>query len=234
MDDHRDIQNLLLATLLPEDMKLLRPLLDAVTLKQKDVLFEPLQPMEHVYFFESGLSSEIAINAGSKQIEVGCVGREGFSGVPVVLGVDRTPHRSFMEAGGVALKMRSDDLQRVMDVSRPLRQLLLRYAHVFMMQIASTALADGRYNVEQRLARWLLMCNDRIGNELPLTHEFLALMLGVRRPSVTDALHILEGQRLIKAERSLISIKDRKGLEALAGEAYGLPEAEYRRLIAEI
>jgi CRP-like cAMP-binding protein len=101
-----------------------------------------------------------------------------------------------------------------------------------MVQIAATALADGRYNVNERLARWLLMCHDRLGDELALTHDFLALMLGVRRPSVTDALHVLEGERLIKADRARIQVRDRLGLEQFAGEAYGVPEAEYRRLFS--
>jgi CRP-like cAMP-binding protein len=111
------------------------------------------------------------------------------------------------------------------------RALLLRYAHVFMVQVAATALADGRYSIEQRLARWLLMCHDRNGDDLALTHEFLALMLGVRRPGVTESLHILEGERMIKAQRGLITILDRQKLEARAGDSYGTPEAEYERLI---
>lgn len=226
-----DVQNLLLAALAPQDLAALSPLLEPVMLKQSEVLFEPNTPIQYVYFFGGGLSSEIAINAGSDRIEVGCIGREGLSGVPVVLGVDMTPHQSFMQAGGPALRIRSSALQQAMEASAPLRKLLLRFAHVFMIQIAATALADGRYNVEQRLARWLLMCHDRLGGELPLTHEFLALMLGVRRPSVTDALHVLEGNHLIKAERGLVTIRNRSALEALAGESYGIPEAEYRRLI---
>ena len=114
-----------------------------------------------------------------------------------------------------------------------MRRILLRFAHVFMIQIASTTLADGRYGVEKRLARWLLMCQDRLGESLPLTHDFLALMLGVRRPSVTDALHTLEGKLLIRSERSLVTIRNRAGLTELAGSSYGLPEAEYRRLIED-
>lgn len=110
--------------------------------------------------------------------------------------------------------------------------LLLRYVHVFMMQVAATALADGRYNVEQRTARWLLMAHDRLENdELPLTHDFLALMLGVRRSSVTNALHVVEGSRAIKASRSLIVVRDRDKLERLPGASYGLPESEYQRVL---
>ena len=99
------------------------------------------------------------------------------------------------------------------------------------MQIAATVLADGRYNVEQRTARWLLMAHHRLEvDELPLTHDFLALMLGVRRSSVTSALHIVEGAGAIKTTRSLITVRDRDALQRLAGASYGLPEREYRRV----
>lgn len=134
-----------------------------------------------------------------------------------------------MQCGGPALRIGISALRAVIDTSRPLRQLLLTYAHVFLIQPAATALANSRYEIEQRLARWVLMSQDRLGGELPLTHDFLALMLGVRRPSVTDALHKLEGTGAIKAERSLILVRDRKKLEEIAGQAYGIPEREYER-----
>jgi CRP-like cAMP-binding protein len=224
--------NHLLKQLSSADMAFLDPLMEPVDLKQGDVLFEPLQPIKHVYFFNRGLSSEIAINADGHRIEVGCIGYEGFSGIPVVLGVDQSPHRSFMQAGTSALRIASTDLKQAMMATPAFSSLLLRFAHVFMIQIAATALADGRYKVEQRLARWLLMSQDRVGGELPLTHEFLSLMLGVRRPSVTDALHVLEGKQAITAERALIKVRDRSKLRALAGRAYGAPEAEYQRVIS--
>jgi CRP-like cAMP-binding protein len=222
--------NGILKTLSKDDIALVRPQLEAVTLDQGQSLFENFEPISHVYFFEGGLSSEVVV--ASRSIEIGCIGYEGCSGVPVLLGVDKTPHRAFMQAGGPALRIRSADLLDLMDANRTFRDLLLRYAHVFMIQIASTALADGRYDVGQRLARWVLMCQDRLGDELPLTHDFLALMLGVRRPSVTDALHKLEGNRAIKADRAMIKVRNRAILEETAGDSYGTPEAEYRRLIS--
>lgn len=225
------IRNGLLNALSTEDRALLKPLLERVQLNQADPLFEPFQPVTHVYFFESGLSSEIVLGGKTTQIEVGCIGYEGCSAVPVLLGVEATPHRAFMQAGGEAFRVSTQYLWQAMDSSPSLRSILLRYAHVFMIQIAETALANGRCSVEQRLARWLLMCQDRLGDELPLTHEFLSLMLGVRRPSVTEALHILEGHRAIKAERALIKIRDRALLKATATDAYGVPEREYQRLI---
>ncbi|WP_164901774.1 Crp/Fnr family transcriptional regulator [Neorhizobium lilium] len=225
--------NTLLARLRQEELQVFASALERIELARGENLHEPFQPIGFVYFFESGLSSEIARNPQGKGIEVGCVGREGFSGLPLVLGVDRSPHHSFIQADAVAWRISATELHKAMEASPPLAKLLFRYIHVFMIQIASAALADGRYGVQQRLARWLLMSQDRLGNELPLTHDFLGLMLGVRRPSVTDALHLLEGKHLIKAERGLITVRDRKGLEELAGDAYGVPEAEYRRLILE-
>lgn len=222
--------NGLLKTLSDEDAALIRSRTELVTLEQDQLLFESRKPISHVYFFESGLSSEVVV--ATKSIEVGCIGHEGCSGVPVLLGVDSSPHKAFMQAGGTALRIASSDLSELIDTNRAIRELLLRYAHVFMIQIAATALADGRYDIEQRLARWILMCQDRLGDELPLTHDFLSVMLGVRRPSVTDALHKLEGNRAIRAERALITVRDRAVLEETAGDSYGIPEAEYRRLIS--
>lgn len=222
--------NGLLKTLSEKDAALIRSHTELVTLEQDQVLFESHESIEHVYFFESGLSSEVVV--ATKSIEVGCIGHEGCSGVPVLLGVDSSPHKAFMQAGGTALRIASSDLRDLIDNNRAIRELLLRYAHVFMIQIAATALADGRYDIEQRLARWILMCQDRLGDELPLTHDFLSVMLGVRRPSVTDALHKLEGNRAIRAERALITVRDRAVLEETAGDSYGIPEAEYRRLIS--
>jgi CRP-like cAMP-binding protein len=224
-------KNILLNQLSEDEHRVLTPRMEPVELKQNEVLFEPHEEIQHVYFFEGGLSSEIAMNADGSRIEVGCIGREGVSGVPVILGAGRTPHKSFMQAGASALRIRAPDLHLAMNESPALTSILLRYAHVFMIQLAATALADGRYKVDERLARWLLMSHDRLGDELPLTHDFLALMLGVRRPTVTDALHVLEGEQLIRANRGLISIRDRRKLELMAGDAYGVPEAEYRRLI---
>lgn len=224
-------RNALLTALSPDDRALVDPLLEPVSLNQRDVLFEPNEPIQYLHFFESGLSSEIAISPRGEQIEVGCIGWEGLSGLPAVLGAGSSPQRSFMQIGGSALRLPTPALPDLMTACPTLSALLLRYAHVFMVQVATSALADGRYSIEQRLARWLLMCQDRIGDTLSLTHEFLALMLGVRRSGVTESLHILEGERIIKAERGLITILDRPKLEARAADSYGVPEAEYERLI---
>ena len=225
-------KNRVLSLLSDDDRTRFASLFEPVPLRQGQVLHEPLQPIDFVYFIEGGFSSEIAHDAGGARIEVGFIGNEGFTGVPVVLGVTSSPHKSFMETDGAALRIRSAQVVQAMRTSESLASLLLRYAHVFMVQIASTVLADGRYGIQERTARWLLMSQDRMGNDdLPLTHNFLSLMLGVRRASVTDALHALEGEGAIKATRARIQIRDRRKLEEIAGHSYGLPEAEYERVM---
>jgi CRP-like cAMP-binding protein len=226
-------RNHLLNALSVSDQGLLNPLLKRVKLHKDDVLFEPQEEIKFVYFFEGGLSSEIATNPERVTIEVGCVGWEGMSGIPIILGSDRSAHRSFMQIGGTALRIASSDIITAMKTSETLRAMLLRYAHVFMMQIASTALADGKYNIQERLCRWLLMSQDRVGSNIPLTHDFLALMLGVRRPGVTDALHVLEGEHAIKSFRATVVVTDRPKLERMAKGSYGVAEAEFRRLILD-
>jgi len=123
---------------------------------------------------------------------------------------------------------------RIIAEGRPgLHRHLLRFVQAFTVQVAQTALSNGSYTLEERLARWLLMCHDRVdGDVLSTTHEFLSIMLGVRRPGVTEALHILEGAHVIRAERGLVTVLDRAKLEQVAGESYGVAEAEYARLMA--
>jgi CRP-like cAMP-binding protein len=119
-----------------------------------------------------------------------------------------------------------------LDVSESLRKLLLKFVQVFMVQTAHTAIANARAKIDQRLARWILMAHDRTREEtLALTHEFLALMLGVRRAGVTEALQSLKRKKLIQTGRNKIVVLNRKGIELVAGDSYGVPEREYRRLI---
>lgn len=223
-------RNLLLDLMSEADRGLLGPRLERVDLSVRQPLFDRDEPIEHVHFLLGGLSSEIASADEANRIEVGCVGREGLSGHTVLLGVDKSPHHAFVEVKGAALRIRSADLRAAMEESASLREHLLRYVHVFMIQIASSALADARFTIEQRLARWVLMTSDRVGPSMNLTHEFLSLMLAVRRSGVTDAIHVLEGEHLIRAERATITILDRAGLEAKAGGSYGVAEREYERI----
>jgi CRP-like cAMP-binding protein len=219
------VRNRLLQALSPEDFTLIEPQLERVLLPKGKILIEPHEPIEHVTFIEAGLASE------NRRVEVGIVGWDGFVEPCVVLDILRTPHQSFIQLEGHGYRIAAAHLTRAIEDSRTLHRLLLRYVHVTGIQVAATAAANGESVLGERLARWLLMCHDRIdGDELPLTHEFLSLMLAVRRASVTEAIHLLEGAGIIRAKRGFISIRDRERLEETAGNSYGVPEAEYEKL----
>ncbi len=226
-------RNLLLSVLPADSFSEIQPHLERVDLPLKTILVEEKTPTLHVHFLESGLASMVARSQrDGEEIEVGHIGREGMAGFHVAHGVASTPHRTFMQVSGQALRLPSDVLTEVLAKNVPLRALLLRYIHSYEVQLSQSALANGRYSINERLARWLLMSHDRLErDDLPLTHEFLSLMLGVRRSGVTNEIHILEGKGLIKATRGRIYLLDRTGLETLAGGCYGVPEDEYARLI---
>jgi CRP-like cAMP-binding protein len=223
----REPQNLLLARMRRDDLDRLAPGLEPVTLQIREVVVPAGEPIAHVHFLEEGLGSTVVPH---DPVEIGMMGREGLTGVSVLFGVDRSPHETFMQVGGGALRIEAGRLRAAMDESPGLTAHLLRYAHAFQVQTAQTVHANSRFKLETRLARWLLMAHDRMpGDEIPLTHEFLAIMLGVRRAGVTVALHALEGERLIRARRGSVTVVERPGLEAAAGAAYGTAEAEYER-----
>jgi CRP-like cAMP-binding protein len=214
-----------------QDFGSLEPHLETINLPLRMQLEIHNKPIEHVYFLESGFASVVANGSGHRSIEVGIIGREGMTGLAVIMGTDRSPNETFIQAGGEGQRMVAADLRTAMERSPTLHRCFLRYGHTFLTQTAQTAMANGRSKLEERLARWLLMADDRIdGDELPLTHEFLAIMLGVRLPGVTAALNLLASEGLIRANRGVISIVDRKGLQESSNGAYGKPEAEFRSL----
>jgi CRP-like cAMP-binding protein len=217
-------KNRILAKLTDADMALLKADLEPVELTLRQVLEMPNQPIKHNYFIEYGLSSVVATN-GHKQLEVGLVGCEGVTGIPILLGNDRSPNKTFIQVAGNATRISANKLRQAISKSQSLHRALLNFANSFLNQTANTALSNGTSSLEERLARWLLMSNDRLkGDEVPLTHEFLSLMLGVRRAGVTVALHYLEKRGLIQMARKQIFIIDRKGLKAAANGTYRQPE----------
>jgi CRP-like cAMP-binding protein len=225
-------RNQLLNALTADDLALLKPQFEALALPSREVLERPHTRIGTVYFIETGIASVVALSPRGRRIEVGIVGREGMTGMTVVMGNSSSPHETYMQVAGSGLRIGSDALREAMSASVALRDMFLHYAQAFMIQTAHTALANGHAKLEERLARWLLMAHDRLdSDELPLVHEFLALMLGVRRAGVTVAVQELEAEGVIQAERGRIKVIDRKGLEELANGSYGVPEAEYRRLI---
>jgi CRP-like cAMP-binding protein len=225
-------RNRLLASLSEADFGLLQANLEPVTLKLYKALEKPNRRIDHAYFIEAGFASVVGIQAKETKVEVGLVGPEGMTGISIVLGNHRSPDSTYIQVAGHGQRIDASALREAIHDSHSLQLLLLKYARAFMVQTTHTAISNARAKLDERLARWILMADDRVdGNRLPLTHEFLSLMLGVRRAGVTEALHALERQRLIKASRGEITIRDRKGIERRAGQSYGVPEAEFRRLI---
>jgi CRP-like cAMP-binding protein len=210
--------NRILSRLSRADFALLEPKLEPVVLPTRKPLEATKKRIDHVYFIETGFASVVANRATKPSIEVGLIGREGMTGLAVVLGNSRAHHATFMQAAGTGQHMRAGDLRAAIDQSVTLHRAMLHFADEFLRQATTTALANGRSKIEERLARWLLMANDRLdGGELALTHEFLSLMLGTHRPGVTNAVKALEKAALIAHRRGKITILDRKNLEKSSG-----------------
>ncbi|MCE4226980.1 Crp/Fnr family transcriptional regulator [Methylobacterium sp. C25] len=225
-------ENGLLRALAEGDFGLLQPHMQSVLLSVGNVLIAAGTPITQVYFVEQGIVSCIVQASDDERIEIGLVGREGLVGTPILLDADRASNEARVQAAGWAWSLRADTLRDAMRQSARLQSTLLRYVQTFSTQVACTALANGRYKLDQRLARWLLMCHDRVmGDELPTTHRFLSVMLGVNRPGLTSAIANLERAGIIASKRGSITIRDHGALLAMAGGSYGPPEAEYQSLI---
>lgn len=227
------MRNRLLNSLPKGDLAAVAEHLEPVELPLRMIMMQPGVPARQLYFLEEGLGSIIAI-AGHERIEVCLIGNEGFVGIPVVLQSEYAHHEAFMQVAGHGFRMSAAGLRTCMADLPSFASAMLRFTYVQMTQVSQTALANGRYTVEQRLARWLLMAQDRLDRaELVLTHEFLAAMLGVRRPGVTVALHMLEGDHAVRSRRGLVTIMSRDKLKAVAGPAYGRSESVYEHMFGQ-
>jgi CRP-like cAMP-binding protein len=226
--DRATTRSLLLARLCDADYARLKLKLMPCALPLRKQLQVRGRAMENIVFIEEGIASMVIGTGSQRNIEVGLIGQEGVTGVSLILGAPISPYDIFMQAPGRGWSLEKKDMQFVMAASASFRNLLLLYCQTLMVQMAHTALANGRYTIEERLARWLLMTRDRSASgTAALTHEFLAAMLGVRRPGVTTALNRLEKRGLITTTRGSITILERGGLEDQSNGCYGAPEAEY-------
>jgi CRP-like cAMP-binding protein len=222
-------RNKLLQRMNMNDVALLKPQLERVRLKLKTALQRPGEPIEFVYFPENCIASLIAKMPKGRDAEVGVIGFDGMTGTPLVMGDDRQPYECVIQFPGEAIKLPAQALSAAMAESSTLRLFLLRYVQSLSTQTAFTALANARSKLEERLSRLLLMWADRVeGERLELRHQFLSIMLGVRRPGVTVAIQILEGKGFIRANRGVVLICDREGLITLADSAYGIPRGRIR------
>ncbi len=223
------VRNRLLSLMAPKDFALLAPDLEALDLPKGFVLLEQGGPIERVFFPDSGIGSVIAVSPEGAKVEAGPFGFDGVSPVGAVLGLDRAWKQEIMQVAGSGHTIGRKQFDTALHESATLRSMLNAYVYTMLLQTAYSVLSNGVHGIDERLARWLLMCDDRTdGMEIALTHNYISIMLAVRRPSVTTALHVLEGNGYIRNERGVIVIRDRKGLEGFAADAHGAPEAEYR------
>lgn len=229
------VGNRLLRAMSVDDFALLLPHLHRVPIVNGDRLAESGAPIERMCFPEGGIAGFLDVLEDGRRVAVGLLGRDGFAGWPLLLGHDRWPHEVIARgADATAIAIEAGPLHDALAASESLQRLLLRYTASFVMQVTSALVSNLVQSVEQRTARWLLMYHDRIdGDELSVTHEELSAMLGVRRSSITDALHQIEGEGRIRGFRGRIQIRDRRALRDLAGDTYGRAEAEYDRTIGQ-
>ena len=213
--------NLILSRLTQMDFRIIEADLVDVDLPVRKILERSHRRIDSVYFPDSGFASVVADGAGTRPIEVGIIGREGMTGLAVSARQRPSEERDLHPSRRQGRRLKASVLRKAIDQHASLHRSMLHSVHAFLDQAAMTALANGRSSIEERLARWLLLADDRIDEpEIPLTHEFLALMLGVRRPGVTVAAQSLERDGLIARKRGSIVILNRKGLEKLAGATY--------------
>jgi len=224
--------NRLLVHLPQDDQERLNRFLEPVVLEYKHELYNADERIEFVHFIESGVGSLVCTMANGQAAEVGTVGNEGLVGLPVLMGDDRAPSTMYIQVPGRGLRMNARAFREQLEQSQPMRAAMLRYAHVFFNQVAQTAACAHFHSLEQRCCRWLLMTHDRMPSDtFLLTHEFLAMMLGVRRAGVSLAAGALQRAGMIRYHRGRITILDRKGLEDCACECYAVSKAEFNGLL---
>lgn len=224
--------NQLLAALPSAVLERLLPNLHRVGLPLRQGLYHPDVPIEAAYFPESGMISLVANMDDGMQAEVGVIGREGMLGVPLLLGVETSFAEAMVQVPGTALRMGAREFRHELEVNASFRTLLLCYSEALQAQVMQTAACNGRHALEQRLARWLLMAHDRgAGNKLPLTQDFMAMMLGVHRPSVTVVAGALQRAGLVRYSGGQVTVLDRPSLEAASCECYALVKRRFTALL---
>jgi CRP-like cAMP-binding protein len=226
--------NRLLSLLSDADYERLRPHLSQVAFDYKKSLYEASRPIDHVYFPIDGVASLVITTAEGASAEVGTIGSEGIVGLPVVLGDRDAPSSVYVQVPGTALKMDARVFRDQLNHGPTLNPIMLRYAHAFFNQVAQSAACSHLHRVEQRCCRWLLMTRDRMpSGEFLLTHEFLGMMLGVRRTTVTDVMGILQKAGLVRYRRGHVTILDHEALRQRACECYDISKLEFDRLLGD-
>jgi len=219
----KQVSNKILLSISDSDYNSLRSHLEYVSLPNHLVLHEAGERLEFAYFPNRGLISLVVVMEDGKTAEAGIVGNEGFTGTPATVGLSRGPLQAVVQITGDGFRVEVGALQNTLDSAPHLQLVLSRYAVVRGMQVAQTAACNRLHNIEQRLARWLLMTQDRVDSgSLPITHDFLATMLGTDRPTVSLAASVLQKRKVIEYTRGAVEIVNRKKLEGSACECYGV------------
>ena len=226
-----EYKNQILSSLPAAEIARLRPNLEQLLLPQNKDLSLPGEKTLYGYFLEEGMASITVTMRNGVSVEVGIVGREGLVGLSILLGTGHMTTHTFMQLPGSGFRIRAQALKAEFDRPGTFRTLCARYFQSYLVQISNSAACNRLHNIEQRLARWLLLCQDRTGlSRLPLTHEFLSQMLGTGRATVSLAAGVLQRSKLIVYSRGKVEILDREGLESAACECYHSIRAEDARL----
>jgi CRP-like cAMP-binding protein len=224
--------NRLLARLPPKEYDRLRPHLEPARFEHKQVLYELRSRIEHAYFPNRGVLSAVALMQDGSAIEVATVGNEGVVGLLAYLGGETSPNEVMVQVEGDGVRIRIDALKEAASGQGSLADLMLRYHTAYLTQVSQQVACNGLHPIQQRCCRWLLSTQDRVGsNEVTLTHEFLGVMLGVRRASVTEVLRPLQEEGFLSNGRGAITILNRKGLEQACCECYRVVQDEFERLL---
>lgn len=222
----KPISNSILLAIPEEEFALVRDRLYYLDLPHYTLLHEPRKNLEFAYFLNSGMASLVFNTSSGESVEVGVIGCEGFVPIPAAAGMQRSPHEAIMQVSGTGFRLRVEELQTALKTSPQLQSLLNRYATLQGLQAAQTAGCNRLHDLEQRLSRWLLLIQDRVGaGLLRITHDFLAMMLGTDRPSVSLAAGMLRKKRIIEYSHGTVKVLNRKKLESSACECYGLIQA---------
>jgi CRP-like cAMP-binding protein len=219
----KPVSSLILLSISDSDYSSLRPHLEYVSLPNHLVLHEAGEKLEFAYFPNRGLISLVVVMKDGRTVEAGIVGNEGFTGTLASVGLSRSPLHAVVQITGDGFRVEVGALQNTLESAPHLQRMLSRYAAIRSMQVAQTAACNRLHDIGQRLARWLLMTQDRVDSgSLPITHDFLATMLGTDRPSVTEAAGVLQKKKVIEYTRGAVKIVNRKKLENSACECYGV------------
>jgi CRP-like cAMP-binding protein len=225
--------NRLLAALPDPEYQRLLPYLSPLTLAQRQTLWNPRTRIDAVYFPCTAMASISAFAEGGDPVEVAAIGNEGVVGLPLFLGSDSSPSGAFVQVPGEAVRMDAEVFRQESMQEGPLHRILQLYVQAFMTQVSQSTACTRLHRVDQRLARWLLTAQDRVGRgEFPMTHEFMAQILGVRRATVTEVAGEFQESGLVRCRRGAVTILDRAGLRRTCCDCYRVVQEEFDRLFS--